>query len=507
MVITKDIWQKISEHLSVKDFLRLTEVSKFFFQLRDNATIWKKKFAKDFGFLPENNLDLRFKYCIAYFYKLGTEALILDESRAYHKKVVMLLADYKTKEKWMDYYLGKIYLYGWHGDYNKRQNGIEILKELSTNRYYPAFNDLINSIFNCSVSDPEELINLKDFVKEKLQEFIKLNNSNALRDLGLMYLKGIIYDKDVSKAIDAFQKAIQHGSKRAYIDLGIIYLNNDKVEDAVTNFKLAFDYGITQGAHLLGDYYNQKKDHNNAISWYSAALKKGDHEAGFKVGVIYFNLKKDSQLIENWFDNIYEKGSSKAAYFLGEIHQRTGKIETAKEWFAKGLKKGNDASAVSLGNLYTNNKSFDANKACEYYCLAYQLGNKEIVKDICGIYLKHFDDLDVKKIQKALYWLYLGKTAYPSIGQLIKNPHNKISAKCAVALRLLNIVDKVIDNNLDTAQAQIINLRDTTGLLEDLKKGILDIEQFNDEQRENLAKIFSLNLQPNNLQNCNSLKI
>lgn len=89
------------------------------------------------------------------------------------------------------------------------------------------------------------------FARHWLEKASERNNPEAQYDLGVIYLMGMVVEKDFEKSIALFQKSARAGNSDAQNELGII-----------------FEYGI-----------GVKKDILNAINVYKKAAASGNTKA------------------------------------------------------------------------------------------------------------------------------------------------------------------------------------------------------------------------------------
>lgn len=492
-VLQKDVWSIIiRKYSSLKEVDTLSKVSKFFNNLISEQETWKSLFLRDFGFLPERISDMKFKYVVAYNYKLGSETVFLDRAKSYHQKVVSLLKDCKQREHWMNYYLGSIYLYGSDGNYNNVEHGVRILKEISD--YYPALKELINFQFNgCPLYNPDKRKSLNKFIEESIRKPQWETDGKVLRDRGIMYSKGILYAKNLYAAIKFLNEAVNQKCVDAYVDLGHVYKEKKENQSAVSAFTNAFNNGVISGAHALGDFYDGQHDKDQAVKWYLAAYEKDDLEAGVKVGMIYYKTKNNNA-VKTWFTDLYNKGSAKAAFFLGSLDQKEEKMDSAMQWFMEGVKKGNDLSAITLGNLHSNSQTpnlFDLNKALDYYILAYQLGNKKSILKICSIYLDNFKLLAQSKIAKCVYWFHHGRS-FDEIDRRMYEVE-KFSEGCRIAIGLTKVIREIQNHRFDAAELLFdLYSKQDASFVSEISPAMLDIENLSVVERRKLTQILPI---------------
>ena len=126
----------------------------------------------------------------------------------------------------------------------------------------------------------------------------------------------------------------------------------------------------------LGDVERDEGNYKNAEKYYEEA-KKYDNGAYLSIAYLYYNFI-DKNEGEKKYKIAYDKGISQAAYILGSIAYRKGNFNLAKEWYLKGIEKGDKFSNIDLGKLLISENKIDEAKK---YLLKVEDGN-----DAEGIY-------------------------------------------------------------------------------------------------------------------------
>ena len=126
----------------------------------------------------------------------------------------------------------------------------------------------------------------------------------------------------------------------------------------------------------LGDVERDEGNYKNAEKYYEEA-KKYDNGAYLSIAYLYYNFI-DKNEGEKKYKIAYDKGNSQAAYILGSIAYKKGNFNLAKEWYLKGIEKGDKFSNIDLGKLLISENKIDEAKK---YLLKVEDGN-----DAEGIY-------------------------------------------------------------------------------------------------------------------------
>lgn len=115
------------------------------------------------------------------------------------------------------------------------------------------------------------------YAYEMFEQAISLGSIGALNSLGLYYLKGIYpVKKDINKALEYFNKAIEHDYVYAYNNLGSICEKEKKYEEAFSYYLKSADAGESWACNKVGECYRlgigTKKNLRNAFSYYEKGL-------------------------------------------------------------------------------------------------------------------------------------------------------------------------------------------------------------------------------------------
>jgi len=132
---------------------------------------------------------------------------------------------------------------------------------------------------------------------------------------------------------------------------------------------------------VLGNMYFEGegvvKDHLLAFEWFLKAADQGKAEAQYAVGMMYYRgLAVDRHMGKAmmWLKIASKQDHLRALYLLGTIYY-TGEeegepdYEQAREWFAKGAKKGDPNAMTRLGNIWEYGRGVEASKsaAADWY--------------------------------------------------------------------------------------------------------------------------------------------
>lgn len=141
---------------------------------------------------------------------------------------------------------------------------------------------------------------------------ISKDNSDAMYNLGLLYMNGQGVKKDFKLAKQWFKRAAFYGSADAAYNLGTMYMSQKfgfpSKKDALYWWKEAAEHGHVDSQYNLGVLlafgHGTKIDNKGALSWWYKAATKGHKQSAQALAEAYqkglFGLKKDSKLNLYW---------------------------------------------------------------------------------------------------------------------------------------------------------------------------------------------------------------
>lgn len=179
-------------------------------------------------------------------------------------------------------------------------------------------------------------------------------------NLGVAYLD----DGLVAEAITHFRRAIEVAPYKAeaYINLGNIYHGKGNDDQAAGYYLQALGLSPADPhvAYRLGEIYNRQGNLASAMLYFHMALAEapGNVEALVNLGSIANELARQSEAIEYYRQALALKPNSAEVYIdLGRIYEALGRIEEAEASFARAIavNPGQAEAYNKLGELYVNN--------------------------------------------------------------------------------------------------------------------------------------------------------
>lgn len=129
------------------------------------------------------------------------------------------------------------------------------------------------------------VLSQKDFVQASTWWGLasKKMDSTAQYYLAHMYESGENGIKDIGKAVKGYIFSAKKGNAKAMNNLGFIYTQQKKYEEAFQQFQQAAKLGVTESLINIGVMYEDgnfvTKDHAKAYEYYNKALEKGSDYA------------------------------------------------------------------------------------------------------------------------------------------------------------------------------------------------------------------------------------
>jgi len=223
------------------------------------------------------------------------------------------------------------------------------------------------------------------------KEAANSGNTESKYDIGLMYCRGEGVEQDYEQAIKWLKRAGDDGHAEAWNKIGSIY------------------YNIKE--------YRKSDDYLKAFTYFYKGAKAGDIIAQYNLGIAYMDdnkLKQDFNAALYCFEKAANNGKFQALKKLDELYKtgkaKNSKYKSAAEWLHDS-EHGDDA-AVELAyisrKLYTYDKDYDYDQAIFWYEQAAEKGNFKAFEELISLYSygDSFGEVYVFKpnSEKAAYW-------------------------------------------------------------------------------------------------------
>lgn len=257
------------------------------------------------------------------------------------------------------------------------------------------YKDLLNQYIKQDKSNPEGLFQLalmyfygNNYPRDYDKTISIINDigpiyPQAYTFLGLAYLQGEVFEKDINKAIDYLSKAADKGNDDAIIFLSSIYLYTDYVPRNLEKAIELLEKGISLG-------------HDNAM---------------VQLGLIYMNSPIDDDSPQKAFQ-LFSKadslGNPNAASFLGIMYEKGEYVSEDKrkafQYFLKGSSGNSEVGHFFLGKSYYQGEIVKQNteEAMNHFLIAANLGYTQAIYQLIDIYFNDLDYFDIEKGRKLI---------------------------------------------------------------------------------------------------------
>lgn len=219
-------------------------------------------------------------------------------------------------------------------------------------------------------------------------------NPNVWESLAFLYRAGLGCQRDLNKALDCYNHAIELGDTSSYSVVAEIHSILSSSAESVEFYKKSADYGYTFSAFELGMLYKEgsstfEPNYENAAKYFSQAAEAGMTEAKYQMGQLYYmgyaTFGRDFALANKWFKRAAEEGDIRSQYNLGYAYQHGLAVErnldSAIFWYEKAATRGHRLSQVGVADLYAQMQKRNYEKAIYWYQQAAK-------QDSCDAYRK-----------------------------------------------------------------------------------------------------------------------
>lgn len=187
-------------------------------------------------------------------------------------------------------------------------------------------------------------------------------------------------DPKLQVAIKALHQAVKKGNAEAQFRLGMLYANGEGVA----------------------------LDHAKAAELIQAAAKQKHAQAQTTLGWLYANgygVAQDDERARTWYQRAAELGDLKAQYTMGTVH-RFGQLGTEKDgaqavhWYLRAANRGLAAAQFALGRLLMDGKLVDKDEATalQWLTLAHLNGSTKAEETIETL-IRRMDPDVVKQVR------------------------------------------------------------------------------------------------------------
>ena len=234
------------------------------------------------------------------------------------------------------------------------------------------------------------LLNVKNFFEafEMIDEILKTDN-DAKDDIAEILEESggkFIDEEDLESAEKVFKKEILIEQASGHYNLGLVYLDMNRNDDAISNFKKATDYGAGNADtyKFMGMAYMNDEDYENAIIYLNKSVSiEENFENNHYLGLAYLGKENYDNAIKFLNGACDIKENYETLHYLGLAYVGKEDYDNAINFFTKSLNRNTDfADAyyyIGMAYYATENEreaTKDYKKACdlneEYLDLPYE---------------------------------------------------------------------------------------------------------------------------------------
>lgn len=230
----------------------------------------------------------------------------------------------------------------------------------------------------------------------------KINEIENEEDGIKFFLKSTIYYrlKNYVEAEIFSLKAIEKKYKTSLINynLGLIYDNQGKIEEAKNKYIIASKNGIIQAYNNLGNIFKKENNPQKAKIFYEIGNEKGDINALYNLALLY-EAQGNIQESEKYYLHLSELGDSNSMFNLAMLYDKQGNIDSAQKYYLLAAEKGDIKALFNLAILNYEQGRFEETE--KYYLLAIDKGNTISLFNLAVLY----DEQGNKKEAEKYYLL------------------------------------------------------------------------------------------------------
>ncbi len=288
-----------------------------------------------------------------------SQHLFADDFSAYrlghYNKALEPLMSQSGKSAVADYYLGRIYLYG----YNQLKN-----------------------------------------TQLAMRYFTQSAQKGYLPAIQIMAKYALLHEKDPQQAVSWFKKAAEAGDVNAQMFMAAAYrygIGVNKNIDTATHYYIdaARNGNALAQFSLAESFIDSRNSSNNKLGliWLNKSVANGNPQAQTKLGSLYLTgklVEKDTAKGMELLNQAAAEGFAPAMVKLGEMALEQNQKEQAVQWFVKVGNSGNSQAFLDLAQVYLDAKSpvYDPKAGFNWTLRAAQNGSVEAKRQLAEYYKK-----------------------------------------------------------------------------------------------------------------------
>ena len=191
--------------------------------------------------------------------------------------------------------------------------------------------------------------------------------NQAKFNLGVIYLHGLGVERNLSEALNLFEKSAEQGDAKASFYAAEMYFNGEgcrrDAQKALRTLEISFDRGYHYAAYRLGSIYafgegGVDPDPSQAAVWLGKGAETGLAEAQYALGAMYLagsGVEKNTDRAVELISKAAEVEYLPALFGLGRLYcEGVGvekDLEKAKECFRRAADHGYELAVQALSEL------------------------------------------------------------------------------------------------------------------------------------------------------------
>lgn len=232
-----------------------------------------------------------------------------------------------------------------------------------------------------------------------LEDLFSEGDADAGYLYSLFLYTGTVRIEDRSAAMEAMSVSAASGNERAARTIREIGGSDKETADALIRLKLKGEQRDTDACRKLFDIYDNgkkcvKKDHAEAVRWYTVNAEKGDAQAQNTIGFMYLmgkGVPKDKDKAKYWLMSAAEAGNAEAMYHIADAYFRgiNGVRQDPKEamkWYELSAESGYPEAQHDLAVIYMSDRRPDFKRSAMLFAKAADQGEVDSIYQLGMLY-------------------------------------------------------------------------------------------------------------------------
>lgn len=191
-----------------------------------------------------------------------------------------------------------------------------------------------------------------------LEQALEGGNDMAACTLAMTYIKNNADSEKIEKAYELLHNSADNNNNAiAQFNLGKLYLENTQTEtEGVKYLTLSADQGNQFAQYKLGAYlFQNEKTKELGIAYLTDSAEQGNQFAQYKLGKYYLAETNETELAINYLTDSADQGNQFAQYMLGVHFLKTEQTEKGIKYLTLSAERGNEYAQYKLGAYLFDN--------------------------------------------------------------------------------------------------------------------------------------------------------